>query len=167
MDPVTESVPPSGSCCKHVLLECRSGNGGRRDDGQRDPHPFAVEEEKQLVAHDRPAQAAPKMIHRRSRLVISRRRIGEVIRRIQQRTIPQFIEIPVKLIRAGLGDVVDLRRSIPPLIHGIGKGVDGHFGNRIQSQDEVGGKAAVEIGERVVGFQSVDDVAVGEGRAAH
>ena len=103
------------------------------------------------------------MIHGRSGLVIPRRRIGEVVRRIQQRTIPQFIEIPVKLIRAGLGDVVDLGCSIPSLIHGIGKSVDGHFRNRIQSQDEVGGKAAVEIGERVVRFQSVNDVAVGEG----
>jgi hypothetical protein len=112
---------------------------------------------------NRPAHTASKMIHGRSGLVIPRRRIGEVVRRIQQRTIPQFIEISVKLIRAGLGDVVDLRCSIPSLIHGIGKSVDGHFRNRIQSQHEVGGEAAVEIGERVVRFQPVHDVAVGEG----
>ena len=98
--------------------------------------------------------------------MISWRRVGEVVRRIQQRAIPQFIEISVKLIRARLGDVVDLGCSIAPLIHGIGKSVDGHFRNRIQSQDEVGGKATVEIGERVVGFQPVNDVAVGEGGQA-
>jgi dihydropteroate synthase len=72
----------------------------------------------------------------------------------------------VKLIRAGLGDIVDLGCSIPSLIDGIGKSIDGHFGDRIQPQDEVGGKAAVEIGERVVGFQPINDVAVGEGRQA-
>jgi hypothetical protein len=69
----------------------------------------------------------------------------------------------VKLIRARLGDVVDLGCSIASLIHGIRKNVDGHFRNRIQSQDEVGGKAAVEIGERIVRFQPVHDVAIGEG----
>ena len=148
---------------QNVLLECRTGNNRRRDDGQCDPHPLAVEEEKQLVVRDRPAHTAPKMIHGRSGLVIPRRRIGEVVRCIQQRTIPQFVEVPVKLIRAGLGDVVDLRCSIPPLIHGIGKRVDGHFRNRIQSQDEVGREAAVEIGERIVRFQPVHDVAIGEG----
>ena len=68
----------------------------------------------------------------------------------------------MKLIRAGLGDVIDLGSSISSLIHGIGKSVDGHFGNRIQPQDQVGGEAAVEIGERVVGFQAIHDVAVGE-----
>ena len=72
----------------------------------------------------------------------------------------------MKLIRARLGDVVDLGCSISPLIHGIGKRVDGHFGDRIQSQHEIGGEAAVEIGERVVRFQPVNDVAIGEGGQA-
>ena len=143
-----------------VCLERRTGNNRRRDDGQCDPHPFTIEEEEQLVVHDRPTHTASKMIHGRSRLVVPRRRVSKVVRCIQQRTIPQFIEISVKLIRAGLGDVVDLGCSIPSLIHGIGKSVDGHFRDRIQSQDKVGGEAAVEIGERVVRFQPVNDVAV-------
>ena len=72
----------------------------------------------------------------------------------------------MKLVRARLGDIVDLRCSIPSLVHRIGKSVDGHFRNRIQSQHKVGGEAAVEIGERVVRFQPVHDVAVGEGGKA-
>ena len=68
----------------------------------------------------------------------------------------------MKLIRARLGDVVDLRCSIPSLIHRIGKCVDRHFRNRIQSQDEIGGEAAIEIGERIVRFQPIHDVAIGK-----
>ena len=82
------------------------------------------------------------------------------------RAVPQFVEISVKLVGAGFGDVVDLGRSVSSLIHGIGKGVDGHFGDRIQPQDEVGGEAAVQVGERIVGFQPIDDVAVGQRRQA-
>ncbi len=103
------------------------------------------------------------MIHGGPSLVIARRRISEVVRRVQDRTIPELVEIAVKLIRAGFGDVVDLGRSIAALIHRIGKSVDGHFGNRIQSEHEIGGKAAVEIGKRIVRLQSVHDVAVGKG----
>ena len=70
----------------------------------------------------------------------------------------------MKLVGAGLGDVVDLGSAVSSLIHGIGKGVDRHVRDRIQSQDEVGGEAAIQIGQRVVGFQSIDDVAVRQGR---
>jgi len=109
---------PHGKMVQDVLLECRTGNDRRRDNGQCDPHPLTVKKEKQLVARDRPTHTASKMVHSCPRLVIPGRRIGEVIRRIKQRSIPQFIKIPVKLIGARLGDVVDLGRSIRSLIHG-------------------------------------------------
>jgi len=96
-----------------------------------------------FVVRDRPTHTASKMVHSCPRLVIAWGRIGEVVRRIQQRSIPQFVKISVKLVRPGLGHIIDLRRSIPPLIHGIGKSVDRYFRNRIQSQNEVGGKAAI------------------------
>src|SRR5229473_1618152 len=107
--------------CSWSLLECETLCRFAQ------PHPFAIEEKENLVVHNRPAQTASKMIYGRSGLVIPRRRISKVVRRIQQRTIPQFIEISVQLIRARLGDVVDLGCSIPPFIHGTGKSVDGHF----------------------------------------
>src|ERR1039458_4991493 len=82
-------VGPAAGCLtprkllQDVLLECRSGDDRRRYDGQCDPHPFAVEKEKQLVARKRPTHAAPKVIHGRSRLASGWLRIGEVVRRIQ------------------------------------------------------------------------------------
>src|SRR5208282_5636679 len=60
-----------------VLLETQTGNDRRRDDRQRDPHPFAVKEKEQLVVHNRAAHTAPKMIHRRSGFVTPWYRIGE------------------------------------------------------------------------------------------
>ncbi len=68
----------------------------------------------------------------------------------------------MKLVRTGLCDVVDLGRSIPPLIDGIGERIDRHLRYRIQSENEVGRESAVQIRQRVVCFQSIDDVTVGE-----
>ena len=68
----------------------------------------------------------------------------------------------MKLVRTGFCDVVDLRRSVPPLIDGIGKRVDRHFRYRIQSENEVCRESAVQIRQRVIRFQAVDDVAVRE-----
>jgi hypothetical protein len=73
------------------------------------------------------AQTASKMVHGCPRLVIAGRGVREVVRRVQDRTIPQFVKIAVKLICAGLGDVIDLGGSIAALIHGIRKSVDGDF----------------------------------------
>ncbi len=94
--------------------------------------------------------------------MIARSGVGEIVRRIQPRTVPQLVEISVKLIRARLGDVVDLRRSVSSLIHRIGKRIDRYLGDRIQAQHEIGREAAIQIGQRIVGFQSVNDVAVRE-----
>ena len=68
----------------------------------------------------------------------------------------------MKLVGARLGDVVDLRGAVAALIDGIGERVDGHFGNRVEAKHQIGGKPAVEIGERVVGLQAINDVAVRE-----
>ena len=119
-DPVTESVPAQRKLLQDVVLKRRRRHGRRRHDRQRDPHPFAVEKEKQLVVHDRAAEASAEMVHGRARLVISRRRIGEKIGGVEARAVPEFVEISVKLVRAGLGDVVHLRRAVAPLIHGVG-----------------------------------------------
>src|SRR5258708_10191601 len=68
----------------------------------------------------------------------------------------------MKLVRPRFCNVVYLRRSIPPLIDGIGKRIDRHLRYRIQSEDEVGRESTVQIGQRVVCFQSIDNVTVGE-----
>jgi hypothetical protein len=68
----------------------------------------------------------------------------------------------VKLVRAGPCNVVDLRRSIPPLIDGIGKRIDRYLGYRIQSENKVCRESAVQIGQRIICFQSIDDVTVRE-----
>ena len=49
---------------EHVVLKRGRGDGGCGDDRQRDTHPFAIEEEEQFVAEDRPAQAAAEVVHR-------------------------------------------------------------------------------------------------------
>ena len=92
--------------------------------------------------------------------MVSRRRVREIVGGVEARAVPQLVEISVKLIRAGFGDVVDLRRAVPPLIHGVGKRVHGHFRDGIQSQHQIRRKSAVQIGQRIVGFQAVHDVAV-------
>ncbi len=112
----------------------------------------------------RPSQTAPEMIHRGARLVIPRRRVCEIVRCIQKRAIPKLVKIPVELVRTGFRDIVDLRRSISSLVHRVRERVDGHFRNRVQTQHEIGRQAAVEIGEGIVRFESVHDVAIGERR---
>ena len=67
------------------------------------------------------------MVDSRSRLVIPRRRIREIIRGVQQRAVPQLIKIPMKLVRAGLRDVVHLRSSVSTFVHGVGKSIDRYF----------------------------------------
>jgi hypothetical protein len=52
------------------------------------PNPFWVEEEKQVVVEDRASHTASKMIYGCARFVIPRRRVREVIRCIESRSIP-------------------------------------------------------------------------------
>ena len=99
------------------------------DDRQCDSNPLAVEKEEQLVVKYRPAQAAAEMVHVRARFVVARCGIREIVRRIQDRAVPEFVQVSVKLVRARFGDVVNLRRAVPALIDRIGQSVDGHFGN--------------------------------------
>ena len=66
----------------------------------------------------------------------------------------------MKPVGSGFGDIVDLRSAVAALVDRVRDRVDGHLGDRIQSQHQIGGKAAVEVGQRVVGLESVDDVAV-------
>ncbi len=94
--------------------------------------------------------------------MISRSGIREIVGRIEPRAVPQLVEISVKLVRTRFCDVIDLRRSVPSLVHGIGKRVDRHFRYRIQSENEVCRESAVQIRQRIVRFQSIDDVAVRE-----
>ena len=75
--------PAARQLLQNIILECRRGHGGGGDDRQRNPHPFGIEEEKQLVVDDRPAQASPEVIHRGARLVISGRGVGKEIGRIE------------------------------------------------------------------------------------
>src|ERR1035441_4538530 len=106
------------------------------------------------------------MIHGGSRLVIVRSGVGEEIGGVQSRSVPQFVQASVKPVGSGFRDIVDLCGSIAPLVDGVGEGVYRDFGNGIEAQDEIGRKAAIEVGERIVGFQSVHDVAVRKRRQA-
>jgi hypothetical protein len=54
-----------------VILKRRRGHGRGGDDRQRNPHPFGIEEEEQLVVDDRASETAPEVIHRGARLVVS------------------------------------------------------------------------------------------------
>jgi len=80
--PTAGCLPPR-KLLQDVCLERRTGNDRRRDDGQCYPHPFTIKEEEQLVVRDRPTDTASKMVHGRSRFVVSRRRVGKVVRCIQ------------------------------------------------------------------------------------
>src|SRR5579863_8953331 len=77
--------PSDGVCAsqrqllEHVILKCGCRHGGGGYDGECNPDPFGVEEEKQLVVDDRAAETAPEMIYRGARLVISKRGVGEEI----------------------------------------------------------------------------------------
>ena len=88
--------------------------------------------------------------------------VGKEIGGIESGAVPQFIQVSVKSIGTGFGDVVDLRGAVAALIDRVGDGVHGHLRNRIQSKHQIGGETAVQVGQRIVGFQSIDDVAVGE-----
>ena len=149
-----------------VVLKCRRRHGRGTDDRQRDPDPFGIEEEEQLVVENRAAQTAAEVIHRGARLVISGGRVRKEIRRIELRAVPQLVQVPVKPVGPGFRDIVDLRSAIPALIDRVGERVDRHLRDRIQSKHQIGRKAAVQIGQRIVGFQSIDDIAVGERRQA-
>ena len=106
------------------------------------------------------------MVHRGAGLVISRSGVGEEVGGVESRSIPKFVQIPVELVRSGFGDVVDLRGSISPLVDGVGERIDRDFGDGIEAQDEIRREAAVQVRQRVIGFQPVDDVAVRERRQA-
>ena len=149
-----------------IVLKCRRRHGRGTDDRQRDPNPFGIEEEKQLVVEDRAAEASSEVIHRGARLVVSGRGVRKEIRGIELRAVPQLVQVPVKPVGAGFRDIVDLRSAVPALIDRVGDGVDGHLRDRIQPQHQIGRKAAVQIRQRIVGLQAIDDVAVRKRRQA-
>ena len=92
--------------------------------------------------------------------MITRRGIREEVRGIESRSVPELVQVSVKLIRARPGDIVDLRCAIAALIDGVREGIHRDLGNRIEAQHQIRGEAAVQIRERVVGFQAVDDIAI-------
>ena len=83
-----------------VLLKRCAGHDGRRDDGQRDAHPLAVEEEKELVVEDGAADAAAEVVHRGAGLAIAGRGVGEVVGGVEDGAVPQLVEVAVELICA-------------------------------------------------------------------
>src|SRR5208337_1311465 len=78
----------------------------------------------------------------------------------------QLVQVSVKLIGAGFRDIVNLRSAIAALIHRVGNRVDRNLRDRVQSQDQIGRKAAVQVGQRIVGLQAVDNISVGKRRQA-
>ena len=92
--------------------------------------------------------------------------VGKEIGGIEFRAVPQLVQVSVKPVGAGFRDVVDLGSAVPALIDRVGDRVDRHLRDRIQSQHQIGGKTAVQVGQRIVGLQSIDDIAVGKRRQA-
>src|SRR5208337_4736660 len=105
---------------------------------QRDPHLLEISEEEQLVADDWAAQTAAEMVYRGARLVPAGVGVGKEIGCVQPRSVPQFIEIAMKLVGAGFGDVVDLRCSVTALVNRVGGRVDGDLLNGVQPQHKIG-----------------------------
>src|SRR5208337_5372321 len=101
-------------------------------------------EKEQFVMDDRSAQTAPEMVYGRTRLD-TRGSVGEVIGCVEDCAVPQFVQIAVKLVGAGFGDVIDLGRSIPALVHGIRKRIYRHLRVRIEAEHEIGREAAIEV----------------------
>ena len=143
-----------------IVLKRRRWHRSGSNDRERNPDPLGIEKEEQLVAPDRTSETASEVVHRGARLVVARRGVRKEISRAELRAVPQFIQISVHLVRSGLGHVIDLRGSIAPLIHRIGDRVHGHLRDRIQAQHQVGRKAAVQVRQRVVRLQAIDDIAV-------
>ena len=79
---------------------------------------------------------------------------------LNSRSVPQLVQISVKLIRAGFGHVVDLRSAVSSLIHRVRKRVHRHLGDGVQAENQIGGKSAIQVGERIVGLQTIHDVAI-------
>ena len=98
--------------------------------------------------------------------MVSGRGVRKEIGGVELRAVPQLVQVSVKPIGAGFRDVVDLRGAVPALIDRVGNRVDRHLRDRIQSKHQIGRKAAVQIRQRIVGLQAVDDVAVGKRRQA-
>ena len=94
---------------------------------------------------------------------VARRVVGveEVVFRIEQGAVPDLVEVAVKCVGSGFGEVVDLRHGIPALIDGEGIGVDRRLLHGVEADDEVGGEADVEAQPGIVGVVAVEDVAVG------
>src|ERR1035438_7408077 len=55
---------------QYIVLKRRRGHGGGGHDRERNPHPFGIEEEEQLVVDDGASQTASEVIHRGARLMI-------------------------------------------------------------------------------------------------
>ena len=66
----------------------------------------------------------------------------------------------MELVGSRFCDVVHLGGAVASLIHRVGERVDRHLRNGVKAQHQIGGEAAVEVGQGIVGFQSVDDVSV-------
>jgi len=110
-----------------VILKRRSRNCRSSDNRKGNANPFTVEEEEKPVVNNRPAKTAPEMIYRGTRLVIAGSGVGEEVGGIEARAVPEFIEIAMKLIGPGFGDVVHLRGTISSLVNGVRKRVNRHL----------------------------------------
>src|ERR1035438_9279984 len=154
--------PTARQLLQHILLKWRRRPCRAADDRERNPNPFGVEKEKQLFLDDRASETPAEVIHRGAWLVVSGCGVRKEISGIELRAVPKLIQVSVKPIRTGFRDIVDLSGAVPALIDCVGDGVYGHLSDRIQPQYQIGRKPAVQIGQRIVGFQSIHDISVGE-----
>ena len=72
----------------------------------------------------------------------------------------------MKSVGARFRHIVHLRSTVATLIDGIGKRVNGNFRDGVQPQDQIGRESAIQIGQRIIRFQAVYDVAIGKGGEA-
>ena len=165
---MTGSYPPVAKLAQHILLIGGRGQGRRRDDRQCDANALIVGEEKKLVPANRPSHADAEFIHHVTRLFgdVARRVVGmkKIVLRIEQRAVPYFGNIPVKRIRARLGEVVHLRHGITALVHGEGIGIDSRFLHCVEADDQIGREPDIQTQPRVVRVVSIENVAVGSCR---
>jgi len=86
--------------------------------------------------------------------------VEEVVFGAEERAVPEFVEVAVKSVGAGFGEVVHLGCAIAALINRVGVGVDSGLIDGIEAEDKVGGETDVEAQPGIVGVVSVEDVAI-------
>src|SRR5579863_2451121 len=90
----------------------------------------------------------------------------KVVLGVEERSVPNLIQIAMECVGAGLGEIVNLGYGISALIDGKGIRVDCCFLDRVEPNDEICGEADIQSKPRIVRIVSVEDVADRRSRQA-